>query len=251
MLKFAGHFCATILVFAFAFCGQGSVNADIGYNNTSGTFSGQAFAPGGAAGGITRMLIDDITPIATTPGDVLNFSFAVFNGNATAQSVRARVRFWQPDGTSGGPGTYYASPGNIGYSFAAFTFAPGVTVLTGTVGPGFLMPQSKFWAGLTFDNVGTTTGATDTELNLFGMGIYENPVVGSSANQYFVTTAAGSFFGTSNPAGTFADFSANPTPVLANFGWRFESVSIPEPGSLVGLALGMVVFAARSRRRTN
>ena len=250
MSRFFTPLFASAVLFAVAISSVRVANADVGYDNTSGTFSGQAFALGGATGGITRMLIDDITPVATTPGDVVNFSFAVFNGNATALSVRARARFWQADGAGAGPGTYYASPGNIGYSFALFSFAPGVTVLTGTIGPGFIMPQTKFWAGLTFDNVGNLA-VTDAELSLFGMGIFENPVIGSSANQYFATTAAGSFFGTSNPAGAFADFSANPVPLQANFGWRFESVSIPEPSSLFGLAFGMVLFATRNRRRSN
>ena len=246
MAKIFTPLFAAALTFVIAISGVRIANADVGYDNTSGTFSGQAFALGGATGGITRMLIDDITPIVTpgTMGDVVNFSFTVFNGNATAQSVRPRARFWQDN--AGVPGTYYASPGAIGYSFNPITFAANsVTTITGAVGPGFIMPQTKFWAGLTFDNLGTTTGATDTELSLFGMGIFANPVIGSSADGYFATTAAGSFFGTNNPVGAPGNFAGAP---LANFGWRFESV--PEPSSLIGLAFGLVVFATRNRRRS-
>ncbi len=206
------------------------------YSNVT-TFSGMAFAQGAASGGITRLVMDDLT-FTTNPGvsNVTTIRFSVANLNATTQSVRARVRFWNANGASLGaglanaPGTYYAPGGagtEVGFSFPAASFAPGVTTLTGNLGAGFAVPAgttTTLWAGLTFDNVGTTTGATDTELSMFGQGMF-NPVdLGSSTNTLFETTAAGSFFTTSNPAGGALAFGGSP---VANDAWEFVVTTLP------------------------
>ncbi|HEV7671625.1 MAG TPA: hypothetical protein VGS22_24150 [Thermoanaerobaculia bacterium] len=201
------------------------------YSNVTG-FSGMAFAQGAATGGITRMVMDDLT-FTTNPGvsNVTMLRFSVANLNTTSQSVRARVRFWVADGPSLGaglanaPGTYYTAGG--GFSFNPLTFAPGVTTLTGNVAPGFPVPAgttTTLWAGLTFDNVGTTTGATDTEMSNFGQAMF-NPIdLGSSTNTLFETTAAGSFLGTNNPPGAALNFGGSP---LANQGWEFVVTTLP------------------------
>ncbi|MEO8459722.1 MAG: hypothetical protein ABI451_04270 [Dokdonella sp.] len=207
------------------------------YSNVT-TFGGQAFAQGPASGGITRMVMDDLT-FTTAPGvgTVTTLRFAVANLNATSQSVRARIRFWNADGAPlgaglpNGPGTYYAPGGpgtEVGFSFAAFTFGAGVTTLTGNLTPpGFAVPAgttTTLWAGITYDNVGTTTAATDTELSMFGQGFF-NPVdLGSSTNTLFETTAAGSFFTTANPAGAAVNFAGSP---VANMGWEFVVGTLP------------------------
>jgi len=206
------------------------------YSNVTG-FSGMAFAQGAASGGITRLVMDDLT-FTTNPGvsNVTTIRFSVANLNATSQSVRARIRFWNADGASLGaglanaPGTYYAPGGagtEVGFSFNPFTFAPGVTTLTGNLGAGFAVPAgttTTLWAGCTFDNVGTTTGATDTEMSNFGQAMF-NPVdLGSSTNTLFETTAAGSFFTVSNPAGAALAFGGSP---VANDGWEFVVTTLP------------------------
>jgi hypothetical protein len=206
------------------------------YSNVTG-FSGQAFAQGAASGGITRLVMDDLT-FTTNPGvsNVTTIRFSVANLNGTSQSVRARIRFWNANGASLGaglanaPGTYYAPGGagtEVGFTFNPFTFAPGVTTLTGNLGAGFAVPAgttTTLWAGVTFDNVGTTTGATDTELSNFGQAMF-NPVdLGSSTNTLFETTAAGSFFTTSNPAGSALNFGGSP---VANDGWEFVVTTLP------------------------
>jgi hypothetical protein len=206
------------------------------YSNVTG-FSGMAFAQGAATGGITRLVMDDLR-FTTNPGvsAVTTIRFSVANLNATSQSVRARVRFWNADGASLGaglanaPGSYYAPGGagtEVGFSFNPFTFAPGVTTLTGNLGAGFTVPAgttTTMWAGITFDNVGTTTGATDTEMSNFGQAMF-NPVdLGSSTNTLFETTAAGSFFTTSNPAGAALAFGGSP---VANDGWEFVVTTLP------------------------
>ncbi|MEP7013119.1 MAG: hypothetical protein ABJC13_22590 [Acidobacteriota bacterium] len=204
------------------------------YSNVTG-FSGMAFAQGASSGGITRMVMDDLT-FTTNPGvsAVTTIRFSVANLNATTQSVRARVRFWNADGASLGaglanaPGTYYSPGGTpVGFSFNAFSFPPGVTTLSGNLGAGFTVPAgttTTLWAGQTFDNVGTTTGATDTELSNFGQAMF-NPVdLGSSTNTLFETTAAGSFFPTNNPAGAALAFGGSP---VANDGWEFVVTTLP------------------------
>ncbi|HXU46370.1 MAG TPA: hypothetical protein VN783_12660 [Thermoanaerobaculia bacterium] len=203
------------------------------YSNVT-TFTGQAFTQGAASGGISRLAMDDLT-FTTNPtvSNVTTIRFAVANLNATSQSVRARVRFWNANGPAlgaglpNGPGTYYAPGGTpVGFSFNPFTFGAGVTTLTGTLGAGFPVPAgatTTLWAGITYDNVGTTTGATDTELSNFGQGLF-NPVdKGSSTNTLWETTAAGSFFPTDNPAG--AAFTTGAT--TANVGWEWVVTTLP------------------------
>ncbi len=198
-------------------------------------FTGQAFAQGPASGGITRMVMDDLT-FTTDPAvsNVTTLRFAVANLNATPQSVRARLRFWNADGAPlgaglpNGPGTYYTPVGGaVGYSFNPFTFSAGVTILTGNLGAGFAVPAgvtTTLWAGITFDNVGTTTGATDTELSLFGNAMFTPVDLGSSTDTLFETTLPGSFFNTNNPAGAAVNFAADPT---ANQGWEFVVTTLP------------------------
>ncbi|MCB1600433.1 MAG: DUF11 domain-containing protein, partial [Xanthomonadales bacterium] len=215
------------------------------YSNVT-NFTGSAFANGGASAGITRLVMDNLT-FTTYPGvgNVTTLRFSVANLNGTPQSVRARIRFWNADGPSlgaglgNGPGTYYAPGGtSIGYTFNAFTFQPGVVVLTGNLpAPGFPIPAgatTTLWAGITFDNVNTTTGATNTELNNFGTGLFSPVDLGSSTDVMFQTTAAGSFFAPSNPAGAGINFVGTP---VANNGWEFVVTSLGTPVADLTLAL--------------
>jgi hypothetical protein len=209
------------------------------YSNVT-TYLGNAYAPGGAAGGITKLVADDITPVGYGGMEVWQVKFSVANLNTSTVSARARIRFWYADGAGGAPGTYYASPANVGYTFNALAFAPGVTVVTGTLGnettpSAFLLPTGTFWAGLTFDNNAGATGATDAQLSNFGQGIFNPPTLGTSADQLFATTSPGSFFGTANPAGSVLNFSGSP---VANLGWEF---SVPEPASGLLLAVALLM----------
>lgn len=218
------------------------------YSNID-NFTGQGFANGGAAlqsgNTITTLVADDLTPVTGIPSgtSITQFSFTVVNFDTTSTTFRPRVRFWFADGAGGLPGNYYNLPGgvDVGFSFAPITQAAGTAITyTGTVTPGtFDMPTSTFWAGITFDNNGGTTGANAAKLNLLGVGIFSPPVVGSSLDAAFQTTGAGSFFTTDNPAGSAFNFGGAPA---ANFGWEF----VPEPSSLSLLALGC--FAIRRRR---
>lgn len=209
------------------------------YDNTV-NFLGQAYANGGAqnqsGNTITKMVCDDLEGIHPffVGKSVTSVTFSVANLNATAVSVRARIRFYKEDGASGGPGTYIT-----GYSFNAFSFSAGVTNLTGNLGAGWVLPTDKIWAGITFDNNTGATGATEAQLNKFGVGLFDPPVWGSSQDRLFGTSAAGSFVG-NNPAGSAFNFGGAP---VANAGWKL----IPTPGAAA--LLGLAGIAAGRRRR--
>ena len=194
------------------------------YSNVT-NFLGQGFVNGGSglqgANRITRLVADDLTPNGTSTGlDVTQVKFSVANFSANPVTCRARIRFWFDNG--GVPGAYYNVPANVGFSFNPLTFAPGVTVVTGNIGPGlFSMPGTLFWAGITFDDNNGTTGATAADMDLLGQGIFDPPDVGTSEDVGFQTADPGSFFGTSNPTGALFNFGGAP---VVNFGWEFTAV---------------------------
>jgi hypothetical protein len=203
----------------------------VDYSNVT-NFLGAGIRNGGstnqAGNTITALVADDITPDGQAGFDVLEVTFSVANFNTAPVTCRARIRFWFPDGTGGGPGTYYNVPANVGFTFDPFTFNPGVTLLTGTLGPGlFTMPGTTFWAGLTFDNNNGATGASAAQLDNMGQGLFDPADIGSSQDVGFATSAAGSFFGVSNPPGTLFNLGGSP-PV--SFGWEFIS-GAPTPAT--------------------
>ena len=201
--------------------------ATVMYSNVT-TFSGSGVLNGGAAlqgaNTITRLTADDLTPIGGGI-DVTQFKFSVVNLNAVQLTFRPRARFWFADGAGGAPGTYYNLPAAVGFTFNPVTVgATSATVFTAALGAGVMtMPTSTFWAGLTFDNNSGGTGATAAQLNNLGQGVFGPADVGTSADQYFATTGAGSFFGIANPAGALGNFGGNP---VADLGWEF-SVDAP------------------------
>jgi hypothetical protein len=205
------------------------------YSNVT-NFTGQGSVNGGAATGnaITRLEADDINMTAALP-TVTNIVFSVLNLNTLGGvSARPRLRFWAADGVSGGPGSLIG-----GFTFNPITFnanSANLYFFNPSATANFALPQN-FWAGMTFDNVGGT--ASVAALNNLGQLIF-NPVdVGSSADVFFETTAAGSNF-VSNPAGSFLNFGGNPA---ANFGWEF----VPAPSSLALVGLGALVAGRRRR----
>lgn len=196
---------------------------------------------GGAAGGITSLLADDLSLDASAVGEhVIAVQFNVANFNTAATAARPRIRIYAADGASGGPGTLIT-----GASFNPIVFAGGsVATFTWAAAPNtFLWPIANaaslnIWAGIVFDNVGTAT--TNAQLNNLGMGVFDPPVVGTSADNGFGTFGAGSFF-VNNPAGSQFNFGGNP---VVNLGW---SVIVPAPGSMALLGLGGLLAARRRR----
>lgn len=193
------------------------------YSNVT-NIQGFFVANGGAtligANTITRLVADDLTFTRTVPVGVTGIRFVVQNNNAGPVSVRARVRFYANN--AGAPGTLLSGSA---VSFAPFTFASGATTLTANPFGPFTATTQTIWAGITFDNNGGTTGATAAQLNLFGLRVYNPPNRGTSADQIFVTTAAGDF-NVSNPAGA----PQNNAGFVDNLGW--ELIITPSAASV-------------------
>ena len=212
------------------------------YDNTV-NFSGNFFLNGGATNQsgntITRLVADDITPIGGFSGQaVSNVYFSVWNNNSGAVLARPRLRMWNGDGAGGIPGTLIAA-----FSFNPISFPAG--------GSGFFfhptgvnVPSGTFWMGLTFDDNTGATGATATQLNNLGMALDSPPVIGTSADLAFETTAAGSFAANS-PAGSTFNFNGNPP---ANFYFGMSVQAVPEPS--VSLVLGFGTLLLFLFRRT-
>ncbi len=238
-------------------CGAGYGQSFIAYDNTQ-NFLGAAFSNGGTGAGITRLVADDITPDPAFQGGgwyISRVVFSVFNGSTNAVTIRPRLRFWFADGAGNSsgvndPGTYYTPSNPIGYTFNPLSVNPGtVSLFQFSPAPfAFQLPPGTFWAGITFDNVGATASAADTDL--FGQGIFGPPTVGSTLDTAFRTTATGSFFSPNNPAGSQFTFGGQDPPP-ANFGWLFEVTAIPEPTTvgLFGLLLVGAVPAIRRYRQ--
>lgn len=199
------------------------------------TFSGSGYINAGAATGnaITFLVADDISMTAAAAVNQFKFSVANFDPSASF-SARPRVRFYADD-NAGAPGTAIG-----GFSFNPITFSASSVNTYGAAIAPLALPQ-KFWAGITFDNVGGT--ATVAQLNELGQGLFTPPDVGTSADLDFITSGAGSNL-VNNPAGSVrtSPFTANPN---ANYGWEFTVT--PEPVSLSALAIALP-FLARRRK---
>jgi hypothetical protein len=243
--------CLRVLVLAFGVIAAPQVRADaVIYSNIT-NFTGQFFTQGFSAQSgsdtITSTAADDITPMAGSAGNVVDgFTFTVANSSSSAVTARPIIEFWSNNGAGGGPGTLLTAFAFNPIAFAGdvaegFTFDPGT--------PLFTVPASgTFWAGITFDNDNGTTGATASQLNLLGQGIFAPPTVGSSQDQFFQTTSGGAIPG-SNPAGSLLSFSGNP---VADFGWEFlANNSVPEPSTLLLSSIAAVAgLGVWARRRT-
>jgi hypothetical protein len=225
------------------------------YDSTTATFKGGSRNGGATLQGsntITVVEADDITPIAAAAGQsVTSFTFRVYNTDTTsAISARPRVRFWDSNGTGGGPGTLLAA-----FDFGAVTFNANTirTLAVNSLTPGQLvLPAGTFWAGLTFDNNNGATGATAAQLNSLAQPIYDPPAVGSSQDRVFDTTSAGSFAVSNPPVTIFnSPFVGLPGSPAANFAWQFQVAAVPEPGSLALCAAAAgLALVRRARRRS-
>jgi PEP-CTERM motif len=218
--------------------GQGVSEAADVYSNVT-NFTGNGFINGGATAGITTLVADNL--ITTLPGaPLVGFTFSVANFDTVAFTARPRVRFYADD-NAGAPGTLLA-----GFSFNPISFGAGSVGLfgTGVIAQFTTVPANgRIWAGITFDNVGAT--ATNANLNNLGQGIFDPATIGSSADDFWQTTAAGSHFNNA-PAGSLLNFNGTP---IANYGWALTS-SVPEPASMIAIGLGIAGLAAKRRRKS-
>ena len=220
------------------------------YDNTQ-NFTGFGINSNGAtaANKITNEIADDITFEPTFEGTTLSsFSFTVANLNAAAVSARAKVRFYANDGVGGGPGTLLPV---VGFNFSLITFPSGVVTFTSQLTPGqFVLPTTTntIWAGMSFDAVGSA--ATAAQLNKLGPGTFDPPVKGSSQDLAFFSSGTPGQFLTNNPAGSVIASPFGAAPV-ANFGWRFGTNAVPEPGAVAMLmGFGVSGLALIRRRKT-
>jgi hypothetical protein len=192
------------------------------------------------SGGLyTRLLADDITPIAGHAGKKINkIKFTIGNAGNTAVTSQLHVRLYESDGFFGGPGSLI-----FAFSGAQVTTPAGeVQLITFDSSSVFIpLPATTLWAGVTFSDGGG--GATLAQLDGLGQDVISPPTIGTSADEFFITTDAGSFNG-DDPDGFFADFGGNPE---ANFGWEF--VVVPEPSGLAMACLGLLVGGAAWRTR--
>lgn len=220
------------------------------YDSIPATVS-NTFNPGSAtligANTITRMAMDDITMLGGQAGqNITTLSYTITNLNTVSVAVRMRLRFWRSDGVGGAPGTYYASPGNIGYSVTLPAMAASsATTWNIGIGAGFQVPANGelIWAGLAFDNNSGATGATATQLNNFGWAV-NSPTVGTSQDAFFWTTNPGDYFTANNPLGAINNFGGTPRGDFA-----FRVVAAPEPTSMFAIGAAITAVIARRRRK--
>lgn len=170
---------------------------------------------------ITALVADSIGLVGgSAPFELKQFSFSVINFNQTDVTARPRIRFYEADGPNGSPGTLIG-----GLSFAPITFtANSYQIFFNNPAPGaYVFNNRSFWAGMTFDDNGGTTGATLAQMNNLGQGVF-NPIdIGNSTNGAFITDTAGGFY-FSNPVGKVYNVPER----SFNFGWEFiSSTSLP------------------------
>lgn len=222
------------------------VDPNAAYSNVT-TYSGQGRRQNpssietGTSNRITRLVMDDLTFNTTAYfRNVTTIQFSVVNFLSTSVTARARLRFWNADGAPlgpglpNGPGTVLTDAGTtVAYTFSPYPFPPGVTVLSGTPTQGFNLPIGtpvRIWAGVTFDNNGGTSGATQIQMDNIGQGLFAPVDVGTSADTIFQTTAAGSFLNVASPAGSPVNFGGAP---IADTGWELVITPTTPPSTTI------------------
>jgi hypothetical protein len=208
------------------------------YNNLTNS-AGPYYANGGAAnvGGntITTMVADDITPLPGYGGQsVYKIYYSVVNNSGATVSARVNLGFWKADGQFGDPGTFIT-----GFNLGPFSFSQGTSLKSFSPTNGMTVPTGTFWFGISFDNNTNGTTATAAQLNTFGMKMYGPPNIGSSTDDAFQTTSAGSFFA-SNPSGSDFFFGGSP---LADFYFGMSVVA----GNLPPVANPQTVFVPENQ----
>lgn len=138
----------------------------------------------------------DANPTTTLLADALNFpaqfagrtfdAAAVYIVNPTADTFTARLdeRFYAADGANGGPGTLLSS------FTLRFQLDSNAIILCGSPSPlpasnQFTIPANgQVWAAVFLDNLNST--ATAAQLNSLGLGLFNPPQLGTSADRDFL-----------------------------------------------------------------
>lgn len=201
----------------------------------------------------------DANPTTNLIGDDLNFpaqfagrtfdAAAVYVVNPTSDTFSARFgeRFYAADGPNGGPGTLLSS------LTLKFQLGSNAIILCGSQSPlpaanQFVLPaDGKIWAAVFFDNLNST--ATTAQLNSLGIGLFNPPQLGTSADRDFLGAGPGTYT-TNNPAGVLRTTPYNGTGFVANYGWQISVADVvPEPSSLAFLAVGAAAASGALVRR--
>jgi hypothetical protein len=198
---------------------------------------------------VTAVLIDDITFAPGSAGQTVTaVTVGAANVSGVAFTVRPYLRFWNADGSGGGPGTYFSpggTPLDVDFGPTLLASSPQDNLLRIELGANsFPVPASeKLWVGLGFDDANGTTGANEFWMRNLGYHLYDPPTVGSSADVMAITPF-GSFLGVDNPPVTMFDLGNN---IVANAGYKFEVSPVPEPAGV--LAVGLAALAGYAARR--
>jgi hypothetical protein len=233
-----------LAVSALSLVSSASAQTAVAYSNTT-TFTGFAATNGGVTSDTgtrqTVLMADDLSyDPALSLLNVTQIRFSLANLNTSSQALSPSVRFYANDGVNGGPGTLI-----FAVNFNPITLgAQSVSLLTYNIplANQFVLPASgTVWAGVFFSS-STQTAAV---MNNFGMGIYNPPTVGSSADRAFWATTPGTYTG-NNPAGDIEDSPFGGSPV-GNFGWQVTVV--PEPSTYALLLIGAAAGIGAWKRR--
>ena len=224
---------------------RGAPDFTSAYDNTInftgvGTSSGAVGPANGSTG--TFMDADDLNVIASEfSKPVVGFTFSSSNGNSVVVNASPTVVFWTNNANA--PATLLKTVRFNPIPLSAlsvnlWTYAPGV--------PLFTLPASgKIFMGVSWDNFAdvTNSGISDLQLSKVGQGVFNPPVVGSSADSFWTSNGFGNN-AVNNPLGITTNFGGSP---VASFGDSLTTV--PEPGSIAAVALGLLAFRIRRRSR--
>jgi hypothetical protein len=187
------------------------------YANATG-FTGYIIFNGGQVNGITRLVADNLSLVGTPPHNIGRIFYVFCNGNPGTVSLRPKIRYYLDSG--GTPGTFLA-----GFNF------PAASVPTSSCAPfisrrplaqQFTVTSNAMWAAMTFDNASGAT-ATNAQMDLIGMAFYNPPDLGSSNDNFFLSSGTPGEFNANSPTGGITSFVSSPPPDPPdNFGFELR-----------------------------